>query len=132
MNVGLRGDSSSISVIPTSPGIVFEDLLIIGAEVSELFGAEPGYIRAYNIRTGKLEWTFHTIPHPGEPGYETWPKDAWKYVGGVNDWAGMSLDKERGMVFLALGSPSYDFYGADQKRSKSVWQFCGRIECKNR
>jgi len=114
MNVGLRGDSSLISVIPTSPGIVYEDLLILGAEVSELFGAEPGYIRAYNIRSGKLIWTFHTIPHPGEPGYETWPKDAWKYVGGVNDWGGMSLDKKRGLVFLALGSPSYDFYGADR------------------
>lgn len=115
MNVGLRGDPNAISVIPTSPGIVFEDLLILGAEVSELYGAEPGYIRAYNVRTGKLEWTFHTIPHPGEPGYETWPKDAWKYAGGVNDWAGMSLDKKRGMVFLALGSPSYDFYGGDRK-----------------
>ncbi len=114
MNVGLRGDPTKISVIPTSPGIVFEDLLILGAEVSELYGAEPGYIRAYNIRSGKLEWTFHTIPHPGEPGYETWPKDAWKYVGGVNDWAGMSLDEKRGMVFLALGSPSYDFYGGDR------------------
>lgn len=114
MNVGLRGDSSAISVIPTSPGIVYEDLLIIGAEVSELFGAEPGYIRAYNVISGKLEWTFHTIPHPDEPGYDTWPKDAWQYVGGVNDWAGMSLDKKRGMVFLALGSPSYDFYGADR------------------
>jgi quinoprotein glucose dehydrogenase len=114
MNVGLRGDSSKISVIPTSPGIVFEDLLILGAEVSELYGAEPGYIRAYNVRTGKLDWTFHTIPHPGEPGYETWPRDAWKYVGGVNNWAGMSLDKKRGMVFLALGSPSYDFYGGDR------------------
>lgn len=114
MNVGLRGDPGKISVIPTSPGIVFEDLLILGAEVSELYGAEPGYIRAYNIVTGKLEWTFHTIPHPGEPGYETWPKDAWKYVGGVNDWAGMSLDEKRGIVFLALGSPSYDFYGGDR------------------
>ena len=114
MNVGLRGDPAKISVIPTSPGIIFEDLLILGAEVSELYGAEPGYIRAYNIRNGKLEWTFHTIPHPGEPGYETWPKDAWKYVGGVNDWAGMSLDKKRGLVYLALGSPSYDFYGGDR------------------
>ena len=138
MNVGLRGDSSAISVIPTSPGIVYEDLLIMGAEVSELFGAEPGYIRAYNVRSGKLEWTFHTIPHPGEVGYDTWPKDAWKYVGGVNDWAGMSLDKERGMVFLALGSPSYDFYGADRiganlfgnsvvaldaKTGKYIWHF---------
>lgn len=117
MNVGLRGDSAVISVIPTSPGIIFEDLLILGAEVSELFGAEPGYVRAYNVRTGKLEWTFHTVPHPGEFGYETWPKDAWKYVGGVNDWAGMSLDKDRGLVFLALGSPSYDFYGADRPGS---------------
>jgi quinoprotein glucose dehydrogenase len=115
MNEGLRGDPSTISVVPTSPGIVYEDLLIMGAEVSELYGAQPGYIRAYNIITGKLEWTFHTIPHPGEPGYETWPKDAWKYAGGVNDWAGMSLDKKRGMVFLALGSPTYDFYGADRK-----------------
>lgn len=115
MNIGLRGDPATISVIPTSPGIVYEDLLIIGAEVSELYGAEPGYIRAYNIRSGNLEWTFHTIPQPGEPGYETWPKDAWKYVGGANDWAGMSLDEKRGMVFLALGSPTYDFYGADRK-----------------
>jgi quinoprotein glucose dehydrogenase len=115
MNVGLRGDPSVISVIPTSPGIVYKDLLILGAEVSELYGAEPGYIRAYDIRTGALVWTFHTIPQPGEPGYETWPEDAWQYVGGVNDWAGMSLDQKRGMVFLALGSPSYDFYGGDRK-----------------
>lgn len=115
MNVGLRGDPEAISVVPTSPGIVYKDLLIIGAEVSELFGAEPGYIRAYNIRSGKLVWTFHTIPHPGEPGYETWPPDAWKYAGGVNCWAGMSLDPRRGMVFVPLGSPSYDFYGADRK-----------------
>lgn len=115
MNEGLRGDPATISVIPTSPGIVYNDLLILGAEVSELYGAEPGFIRAYNIRNGKLEWTFHTIPQPGEPGYETWPKDAWKYAGGVNDWAGMSLDLQRGIVFLALGSPTYDFYGADRK-----------------
>ncbi|GAB3900367.1 hypothetical protein GCM10028803_23130 [Larkinella knui] len=115
MNVGLRDAPETISVIPTSPGIVYQDLLIMGAEVSELYGAQPGYIRAYNIRNGKLEWTFHTIPLPGEPGYETWPKDAYKYAGGVNDWAGMSVDTKRGMVFLALGSPSYDFYGADRK-----------------
>jgi quinoprotein glucose dehydrogenase len=115
MNVGLRDAPETISVIPTSPGIVYKNLLIMGAEVSELYGAQPGYIRAYNIRNGKLEWTFHTIPLPGEPGYETWPKDAYKYAGGVNDWAGMSVDTKRGMVFLALGSPSYDFYGADRK-----------------
>ncbi|MCF0048840.1 PQQ-binding-like beta-propeller repeat protein [Dyadobacter sp. LJ53] len=117
MNVGLRDDPETISVIPTSPGIVYKDLLIMGAEVSELYGAQPGYIRAYSCVTGKLEWTFHTIPLPGEPGYETWPKNAYKYAGGVNDWAGMSLDIKRGIVFLALGSPSYDFYGADRKGS---------------
>lgn len=115
MNVGLRGDPNLISVIPTSPGIVYKDLLILGAEVSELFGAEPGYIRAYDVRTGELKWTFHTIPHPGEKGYETWPPHAWKYVGGVNCWGGMSLDEERGMVYVPLGSPSYDFYGADRR-----------------
>ncbi|MBE9464190.1 pyrroloquinoline quinone-dependent dehydrogenase [Dyadobacter subterraneus] len=114
LNVGLRDNPETISVIPTSPGIVFKNLLIMGAEVSELYGAQPGYIRAYNCITGKLEWTFHTIPLPGEPGYETWPKDAYKYAGGVNDWSGMSLDLKRGIVFLALGSPSYDYYGADR------------------
>ncbi|MBD2755740.1 outer membrane protein assembly factor BamB family protein [Spirosoma validum] len=115
LNVGLRDAPETISVIPTSPGIVYNDLLIMGAEVSELYGAQPGYIRAYDCRTGKLVWTFHTIPLPGEPGYENWPKDAYKYAGGVNDWAGMSLDIRRGIVFLALGSPTYDFYGADRK-----------------
>ncbi|WP_071781081.1 PQQ-binding-like beta-propeller repeat protein [Adhaeribacter aquaticus] len=115
LNEGMRDPAESISVIPTSPGIIYEDYIIIGSEVSELYGAQPGYIRAYNVKTGQLEWTFHTVPLPGEPGYETWPKDAWKYAGGVNDWAGMSLDQQRGLVFLALGSPSYDFYGADRK-----------------
>lgn len=115
MNVGMRGDTALISIVPTSPGVVFENLFIIGCEVSELFGAEPGYIRAYNVVTGKLEWTFHTIPHPGEAGYETWPPDAWKYVGGVNSWGGMSVDEKTGMVFIPLGSPAYDFYGGDRK-----------------
>ena len=115
MNIGMRDDPEKISIKPTSPGIVYKDLLIIGNEVSELYGAQPGYVRAYNIRTGKLEWTFHTIPKPGERGYETWPKDAWKYAGGANDWGGMSVDEKRGMVFLATGSPSYDFYGYDRR-----------------
>ncbi|WP_310589745.1 outer membrane protein assembly factor BamB family protein [Dyadobacter luticola] len=115
MNVGLRDDPAAISVIPTSPGIVYKDLLIMGAEVSELYGAQPGYIRAYNCKTGKLVWTFHTIPLPGEAGYETWPKEAYKYAGGANDWGGMSVDLKRGMVFLATGSPTYDYYGTDRK-----------------
>ena len=138
MNVGIRDDPEKISIKPTSPGIVYKDLLIIGNEVSELYGAQPGYIRAYNVRTGKLEWTFHTVPKPGELGYDTWPKDAWKYAGGANDWGGMSVDEKRGMVFLATGSPSYDFYGADRagknlfgncvialdaKTGKHIWHF---------
>lgn len=115
MNVGIRDDPKMISIKPTSPGIIYKDLLILGNEVSELYGAQPGYIRAYNVRTGRLTWTFHTIPLPGEVGYETWPKDAWRYAGGANDWGGMSVDEKRGMVFLATGSPTYDFYGADRK-----------------
>ena len=114
MNKGMRGDPNKISVIPTSPGVVFKDLLIIGNEVSELYGAEPGHIRAYNILSGKLEWTFHTVPQPGELGYDSWPKEAWKYVGGANNWGGMSLDEERGMVFFGTGSPTYDYYGKDR------------------
>lgn len=115
MNIGMRGDPSLISIKPTSPGIIYKDLLIIGNEVSELYNAEPGYVRAYNVRNGKLEWTFHTVPLPGETGYETWPKDAWKYAGGCNDWGGLSVDEKRGLVFLATGSPAYDFYGADRE-----------------
>ncbi|WP_304234454.1 PQQ-binding-like beta-propeller repeat protein [Jiulongibacter sediminis] len=115
LNVGVRDDPDKISVTLTTPGRIFNDLIIIGSRLPDFYGSPPGYIRAYNCKTGKLEWTFHTIPHPGEPGYETWPPDAYKYAGGVNCWAGMSIDKERGMVYLALGSPSFDYYGADRK-----------------
>jgi len=110
-----QGEAGEAWVIPTSPGIVYQDLLILGSEVSEIYGAAPGHVRAFNIRTGQLAWTFHTIPQPGESGYETWPPDAWKYVGGANNWGGMSLDVRRGIVYVPLGSPTYDFYGADRK-----------------
>ncbi|HKV42849.1 MAG TPA: PQQ-binding-like beta-propeller repeat protein [Blastocatellia bacterium] len=102
------------SVSMTSPGIVYKDLLIVGSLVSETLPASPGDIRAYDVRTGKLRWSFHTIPHPGELGYETWPKDAWKYIGGVNNWTGMSLDLRRGIIFVPTGSASFDFYGANR------------------
>ncbi|MCE7041381.1 pyrroloquinoline quinone-dependent dehydrogenase [Dyadobacter sp. CY312] len=115
MKIGLRDNNKNIYVSSTSPGIIYKDLIIMGCRVPDVYGAQPGYIRAYNCLTGKLVWTFHTVPLPGEPGYETWSKDAYKVVGGVNNWAGMSLDQKRGMVFLALGSPSYDFYGTDRK-----------------
>jgi len=115
LNEGMRDDPEKISVTLSSPGRIYKDLIIIGARTPDSYGAPPGYIRAYNCKTGKLEWTFHTIPHPGEPGYETWPPDAYKYAGGVNCWAGLSIDTKRGMVFLALGSPSYDYYATDRK-----------------
>ncbi len=114
LNVGVRDDPEKISVTLTTPGRIFNDLIIIGSRLPDFYGSPPGYIRAYHCQTGQLVWTFHTIPHPGEPGYETWPPNAYKYAGGVNCWAGMSIDAERGMVFLALGSPSFDFYGADR------------------
>lgn len=115
LNEGVRDDPQKISVSLSTPGRIFKDVIIIGLRTPDFYGAPPGYIRAYNCKTGKLEWTFHTIPHPGEPGYETWPPEAYKYAGGVNCWAGLSIDTNRGMVFLALGSPSYDYYGADRK-----------------
>ena len=99
----------------TSPGVIYKDVIIIGSSVGE--GprmAAPGHIRAYDVRTGKRRWIFHTIPHPGEFGYETWPKDAWKTAGGTNNWGGMSLDETKGIVYVSLGSPSIDYYGADR------------------
>lgn len=101
-------------VTMTTPGIVYKDLLIIGSSMAEVEPDSPGDVRAYEARTGKLRWSFHTIPHPGEFGYETWPKDAWKSAGAANSWSGLSLDVERGLVFVPTGSAVYDFYGADR------------------
>jgi quinoprotein glucose dehydrogenase len=112
---GLGRPPEEMSISATSPGIVYKDLLIMGSIVSETLPASPGDIRAYDARTGKIRWTFHTIPHPGELGYETWPKDGWQYIGGVNNWAGMSLDEKRGLVFVPTGSASFDFYGSNRR-----------------
>ena len=115
MREGLDRDPSSIrKVQPMMPGVIFDDLLIIGSAPGEGYFSPPGYVRAYHVMTGKLEWTFHTIPHPGEFGYDTWPKDAYKYVGGVNVWSEISVDPKRGIAYLPVGSPTYDFYGADR------------------
>ncbi len=111
---GLGREPQTLSVSATSPGVVYRDLLIIGSIVSEDLPAAPGDIRAYDVRSGKIRWTFHTIPHPGEYGYETWPKDGWKYLGGANNWPGMSLDEKRGLVFVPTGSAAFDFYGANR------------------
>ncbi len=101
-----------LPVSATSPGIIFEDLLILGSSLRDGMGfSPPGHIRAYDVRTGARAWIFHTLPHPGEFGYETWPPEAWKTAGGNNAWAGMSLDTERGIVFASTGSPAYDHNG---------------------
>ncbi|MBL0158963.1 MAG: pyrroloquinoline quinone-dependent dehydrogenase [Bryobacterales bacterium] len=110
----LGRDSSALTVTLSTPGVVFEDKLIIGRLVSEGLPAAPGHIRAYDVRTGAVKWMFRTIPAPGEKGYETWPKDAHTYTGGANSWAGVTLDEKRGLVFVPTGSASFDFYGANR------------------
>lgn len=112
---GLGERAGDLYVAATSPGVVYRDLLIIGSRVSENIGSAPGYIRAFNIRTGKLEWVFNTIPQPGEYGHNTWPAEAYKTAGGANSWAGMSLDEERGIVYVPIGSAAFDFWGGNRK-----------------
>lgn len=112
-NLG-RQPASSQSVYLTSPGIVYKDLIIVGGRNPETLPAPPGDVRAFDVRAGKLRWSFHTIPHPGEFGYDTWPKDAWKTSGAANNWAGMALDPKRGIVYVPTGSAAFDFYGADR------------------
>ena len=138
-NLG-REPSSANSIALTSPGIVFEDLIIVGGRNPETLPAPPGNIRAFDVRTGKLRWSFHTIPLHGEFGYDTWPPDAWKTSGAANNWAGMSLDPVRGIVYVPTGSAAFDFYGADRigddlfadcllaldaRTGKRLWHFQG-------
>lgn len=111
---GLGRDSLHQSVVATSPGVIYQDLLIQGSRVGEGEGSAPGHVRAFDVRTGALRWMFHTIPQPGEFGYDTWPADAWRTVGGANSWAGMSIDVSRGIVFIPTGSATPDFYGGDR------------------
>ncbi|HRP56804.1 PQQ-binding-like beta-propeller repeat protein, partial [Agriterribacter sp.] len=112
---GLDRDPDDLFVTVTSPGIVFDDLLILGSRTTEAEGAAPGHVRAFNVLTGKEAWVFHTIPQPGEFGYDTWEKDTWKNVGGANTWSGFSLDEKRGMVFFGTGSCTPDFFGGGRK-----------------
>ncbi len=110
----LRRDPNFIREGSGTPGHVWEDLIIIGSATGEGYFSPPGDVRAYNVVTGKLVWQFHTVPHPGEFGYDTWPKDAWKYIGGVNTWGEISIDSKRGIAYFPLGSPTFDFYGGDR------------------
>ena len=135
---GLGRNPKEVSITSTTPGVIYRGLLILGSMMSEDLPSPPGDIRAYDVRTGKLRWSFHTIPHPGEFGYDTWPKDAWKYSGSANNWAGMSVDEKRGLVFAPTGSAAFDFYGSnrlgddlfantlialDARTGKRVWHF---------
>jgi len=109
-----REPASAQFVVLTSPAVVYKDLFIVGGRNPESLPAPPGDVRAFDVRSGKLRWIFHTIPHPGEFGYDTWPKDAWKTSGAANNWAGMSVDVSRGIVYVPTGSASFDFYGPDR------------------
>jgi len=112
---GLGRDPKTLSLVQSlTPGRVFENLIILGSATNQGYGSAPGDIRAFDVRTGKLVWAFHTVPHPGEFGYETWPKDAWQKVGGANVWGEMSLDERRGILYAPTASAKYNFYGADR------------------
>ncbi len=108
-------DKETAFIRNTSPRVIYKNLIIMGSSVNETHGSLPGHIRAYDVRTGDLKWIFHTIPQPGEFGYDTWPEDYYKTGGGANAWSGLSIDQERGIVYAPLGSPTHDFYGHDRK-----------------
>jgi quinoprotein glucose dehydrogenase len=135
---GLDQPAERLSVSASTPGVVFEDLLIMGSSVPETLPGSPGHIRAFDVNSGQVRWIFHTIPKPGEFGYDTWPKDAYRLSGGANAWAGVTIDAARGMVFAATGSASFDFYGVtrhgdnlfadcvlalDARTGRRIWHF---------
>ncbi|MCC6991661.1 MAG: pyrroloquinoline quinone-dependent dehydrogenase [Acidobacteria bacterium] len=137
---GLGKPADGLSVSASTPGVIFEDLLILPSSVPETLPGTPGHSRAFDWKTGQQRWIFHTIPQPGEVGYETWPPDAYKLAGGANAWAGVTVDPALAMVFAATGSASFDFYGTtrqgdnlfadtvlalDARTGKRVWHFQG-------
>lgn len=116
LKLGLPEIAQNKSVVSNTPGTIYKDLIVMPMRMSEGPDAAPGHIRAFNVRSGKLAWTFRTIPHPGEAGYETWGKDNWKNsdVGAANNWAGMAIDRDRGIIYVPTGSAGYDFYGGNR------------------
>jgi quinoprotein glucose dehydrogenase len=136
---GLGRDPATIRRVQSpNPGKVFENLILLGSAPGEAYLSAPGDLRAFDVVTGKLVWQFHTVPHPGEFGYDTWPKDAYKYAGGANTWGEISIDPVRGIAYFPTGSPTYDYYGADRiganlfgtslialdaRTGKRVWHF---------
>lgn len=117
LKTGLGPTAENKMVISNTPGTVYGDLIIMPMRLSEGADAALGHIQAFNIRTGKMAWVFHTIPYPGEAGYETWPADTYKNttVGAANNWSGMSVDRARGIVFVPTGSAAFDFYGGERE-----------------
>ena len=117
LHTGLPANAQEKFIISTTPGTVFENLIIMPVRLSEGEDAAPGDIRAFDVLSGKLVWSFHTIPYPGELGYETFPQDAYKNeeIGGANNWAGMALDEKKGIVYVPTGSAAYDFYGGNRE-----------------
>ncbi|HLX90632.1 MAG TPA: PQQ-binding-like beta-propeller repeat protein, partial [Puia sp.] len=109
--LNINYDTRDLYVACTSPGVVCKNTLIIGSAVSEGGDAAPGYLRGFDVLNGSLKWTFHTVPLPGEAGYDTWPKDAYKRIGAANNWSGLTLDEKRGLVYFGTGAPASDFYG---------------------
>jgi quinoprotein glucose dehydrogenase len=137
---GLGMPAARASVSASTPGAVFEDLIIMGSSVPETLPGTPGHIRAFDVNTGQLRWTFHTIPQPGEFAYDTWPPGAYTLIGGANAWAGVTVDVKNAIVFAATGSASFDFYGVnrhgdnlfancvialDARTGRRLWHFQG-------
>ena len=133
-----RDPKTIVRVQSRSPGKIFENLLIIGTATGEAYFSPPGDLRAYDVVSGTLVWQFHTVPHPDEYGYDTWPKDAWQYAGGTNTWGEITIDPKYGIAFFPTGSPTFDFYGGDRhgvnlfsdcllaldaRTGKRLWQF---------
>jgi quinoprotein glucose dehydrogenase len=137
---GLGKPAEGLSVSASTPGVVFEDVLILPSSVPETLPGTPGHIRAFDWKTGQQRWIFHTIPQPGEFGYDTWPEEAFRISGGANAWAGVTVDPALGYVFAATGSASFDFYGTtrtgdnlfsdcvlalDARTGRRIWHFQG-------
>lgn len=116
LHTGLGENSSSLYVSMTSPGVIYNNLIIVGSRVSEGNPAAKGNIRAFNANTGDLVWVFKTIPEPEEEGYDSYEDpDAYLRLGGANAWSGLTIDSKNGILFAPTGSVSYDFYGGDRK-----------------
>ncbi|HUQ64621.1 MAG TPA: PQQ-binding-like beta-propeller repeat protein [Flavitalea sp.] len=125
LNKGLQENSNDNNelVSNTSPGVIYNDLIITGSSVGEDYNSAPGDLRAYNAITGKLKWTFHTVPHPGEAGYDSVTKDNYKNIGGCNAWSGLTIDSKTGVLFAATGAPSFDFHGGERP-GKNLYGNC--------